>query len=398
MSDTAAHLVDHVFPERPVRQWVLSFPYNLRYLFAYNGKALSQALKIMIRVIRRYYIKKSVATIARINKANKLEGEKIGKIETGAVMLVQRFGGKINLNPHFHVLFLDGVFSEDGTWHGVTAPSDEDVAEIVTQIRIRVFRALEKKGYITGYNVNFDSDDLFNTHGALSELMLGSIQGVNCFGDNRGRKIQTIGKWGSAGWAELRGNRCAYKDGFSLHANVAITATDRKGLEHLCRYIARPPVASERLSVDEQGNILYEFKKPWNDGSTHAKFTPEELIGRLIALVPPPRTHLIRFFGVLAPHSKIRKKVVPLVDEKKNEKKAETKKVKRYKMEWAKLLKRVFLVEVTKCECGGTLKIIAAITTTKAITAILSHLSLPTEAPVVANARAPPQADMFDFF
>ena len=89
---------------------------------------------------------------------------------------------------------------------------------------------------------------------------------------------------------------------------------------------------------------------------------------------------------------------MPLVDEKKNEKKAETKKVKRYKMEWAKLLKRVFLVEVTKCECGGTLKIIAAITTTKAIIAILSHLSLPTEAPLVANARAPPQADMFDFF
>jgi hypothetical protein len=106
---------------------------------------------------------------------------------------------------------------------------------------------------------------------------------------------------------------------------------------------------------------------------------------------------LIRFFGVLAPHSKIRKKVVPLVDEKKNEKVVK-KKVKSYKMEWAKLLKRVFLVEVTKCECGGTLKIIAAITTSKAITAILSHLSLPTEAPVVANARAPPQTDMFDFF
>ncbi len=184
MSDTAAHLVDHVFPERPVRQWVLSFPYNLRYLFAYNGKALSQALQIMIRVIRRYYLKKSVA-IGLISKECRVAGK---KIETGAVMLIQRFGGSVNLNPHFHVLFLDGVFGADGTWFGVPAPTDEEVAEIVTQIRIRVFRALEKKGYIEGHNVNFDLDDLFNTHGALTELMLGSIQGVNCFGDDRGRK------------------------------------------------------------------------------------------------------------------------------------------------------------------------------------------------------------------
>ena len=106
---------------------------------------------------------------------------------------------------------------------------------------------------------------------------------------------------------------------------------------------------------------------------------------------------MIRFFGVLAPNAKIRKKVVPAVSKEDGEGEPE-KEFKRYKMEWAKLLKRVFLVEVTKCECGGTLTIIAAITTTKAITAILSHLSLPTEAPVVSDARAPPQLDMFDYF
>ena len=58
MSEGAAHLVDNVIPEVPIRQWVLSFPYNLRYLFAYQKKALHQALQVMLRVINRYYIKR----------------------------------------------------------------------------------------------------------------------------------------------------------------------------------------------------------------------------------------------------------------------------------------------------------------------------------------------------
>jgi hypothetical protein len=158
MSDTAAHLVDHVFPKRPVRQWVLSFPYNLRYLFAYNHQALQIALQIMIRVIRRYYLKK-----ARSH----------GKSEIGAATIIQRFGGKLNLNPHFHVLFLDGVFDKDGEWVRVVAPTDEEVAEIVKKIRIRVFRSLEKKEFIKGHDINFDVVEA----DALTELTLGSIHG-----------------------------------------------------------------------------------------------------------------------------------------------------------------------------------------------------------------------------
>ena len=138
-----------------------------------------------------------------------------------------------------------------------------------------MFKALEKKGYISGHNVNFDSDELYNQDGGLAELMLGSIQGVNCFGDHRGKKVNMMGKMGSGNWAELKGNRCAYQDGFSLHANVSIAASDRLGLEHLCRYIARPPISNERLTQDDNGNILYRLKKPWNDGSTHVKITPK---------------------------------------------------------------------------------------------------------------------------
>ncbi|MEI8347246.1 MAG: transposase, partial [Pseudomonadota bacterium] len=350
MADSAAHLVDNVFPERPVRQWVLSFPYNLRYLFAYHPKALQQALTVMMRVIRRYYLKKS--------------GIRHG--QTGAVTLIQRFGGSINMNPHFHVLFVDGVFDREGEYLGVNAPTNEEVADVVEKIHIRVFRSLEKKGYIRGYDVNLEEDKLYQEHGAMTEILMGSIQNKNLLG----RKVETLGKLGPGSWAEIKGNRCVYKDGFSLHANVCISAYDRPGLEHLCRYICRPPISNERLKEGSDGAILYELKRPWNDGSTHIKFTPELFIQRLMSLVPPPRLNLIRYFGVLGPHAKNRKKVVP--PPKKEEGKAceEVVKINKYRIQWARLLKRVFKIEVTKCPCGGQLKIIAAITTAEAITRI----------------------------
>ena len=51
MSDTAAHLVDRVFPHVPVRQWVLSFPYALRYRLAYDAPLVSEVLAIFTKTV-----------------------------------------------------------------------------------------------------------------------------------------------------------------------------------------------------------------------------------------------------------------------------------------------------------------------------------------------------------
>lgn len=82
-------------------------------------------------------------------------------------------------------------------------------------------------------------------------------------------------------------------------------------MEHICRYIARPAVAEERLSINSSGEVVYRFKKPWSDGTTAIKLTPLELMERLAGLVPRPKVHLTRFHGVLAPHYKYRSEVVP---------------------------------------------------------------------------------------
>jgi ribosomal protein S27E len=54
MAETAAHLVDHVIPRVPVRQWVLSFPIPLRLLFATHPELLAPVLQIVHRVIATF--------------------------------------------------------------------------------------------------------------------------------------------------------------------------------------------------------------------------------------------------------------------------------------------------------------------------------------------------------
>ena len=97
----------------------------------------------------------------------------------------------------------------------------------------------------------------------------------------------------------------------SLHAEVCCAAHERKQLEHLCRYITRPAIANERLTLNRAGDVVLQLKSPYHDGTTHIVMSPLELMQRLAALVPRPRLHLIRFHGVLAPNAKLRPEIIP---------------------------------------------------------------------------------------
>ena len=98
--------------------------------------------------------------------------------------------------------------------------------------------------------------------------------------------------------------------GFSLHAGVASAAHEREKLERLCRYITRPAVSTERLSLTTQGNIRYRLKTPYRDGTTDVVFEPLDFMARLAALVPTPRVNL-SYHGVFAPNHRLREQVTP---------------------------------------------------------------------------------------
>jgi len=103
--------------------------------------------------------------------------------------------------------------------------------------------------------------------------------------------------------------------GVNVHAEVAIDGRDRERIEHVLRYMARPPLALDRLSLRDDGRVVYRFKKAWRDGTHAVVLSPAvpdvNFIARLCALVPPPRIHLMRYLGVLAGHSSLRAEVVP---------------------------------------------------------------------------------------
>ncbi len=89
--------------------------------------------------------------------------------------------------------------------------------------------------------------------------------------------------------------------GFSLHAGLAVQAHDRRKLEWLCRYIARPAVSTARVSQTSQGNIRYGLKTTDRDGTTQVVFEPLDFIARLAPLVPRPWVNLTRYYGLFPP-------------------------------------------------------------------------------------------------
>ena len=110
--------------------------------------------------------------------------------------------------------------------------------------------------------------------------------------------------------------------------------------------------------------------------------------------------HLIRFHGVLAPNAKMRAQVVPQVVPQEQAEPAQAAQPaacepncahhRPVRLSWARLLKRVFEIDLEHCpNCGGELKIIAAILDAPVIEKILTHLGLQARAPPRAPARGP---------
>ena len=184
----------------------------------------------------------------------------------------------------------------------------------------------------------------------------------------------------------------------------AAKAHERKKLERLCRYVSRPAVSEKRLSLTPNGNIRYQLKTPYRDGTTHVIFEPPDFIARLAALVPKPRVNLTRFHGVFAPNSQHRARVTPAKRGKGNKTKAwdepQTPAERRTSMTWAQRLKRVFNIDIDTCrECGGAVKVIACIEDPLVIKKILTHLrgkELCVDAAGLPRSRAPPQAGLFE--
>jgi Putative transposase len=232
----------------------------------------------------------------------------------------------------------------------------------------------------------------------VSQLSRDSLARRAC-SNNDSEVLQTVPAREPESEQQGDGRGVANADGFSLHAGLDIQPHQREKLERLCRYVSRPPVAVERLALTSSGQVRYQLKNAYRDGTTHIVLEPLDLMARLAALVPPPRMHLTRFHGVFAPHSKLRAAVTPAhrgVGGKADPANSDQPITSRHvAMTWAQRLKRVFGIEINTCtRCGGQLKVIASIEEPQVIARILAHLETtaadPHQAELPLDARAPP--------
>ena len=359
MHDTAAHLVDRVLPDVPYRQWVLSLPRPLRFLLAYRPQFLRPVLQTFLRAVFAWQRRHA-------RRAGIVDGR------PGAVTFIQRFGSSLNLNIHFHALLPDGVFARnaDGTvgFVPISPPSDDEILAITIKIYRRVTALVSKA-----------EDAVDDSEDASAQLYADAVRA------QRHAAQPAVSR--------MLSRRCALVDGFSLHANVHVGQGHPTGLELLCRYGARPPLALSRLSTLPDGRVVYRFKRALPDGTDHLALAPIDFLAKLAALVPPPRIHLVRYHGVFAPNAKDRPHVIPIPAPATSagEPEPAAPRLRERRLDWAALLRRVFAVDVLQCPlCDGRMKVVSFITDPLVARRILDHLGLPSTQPSPDAARAPP--------
>ena len=366
MADFAAHLRDRVLPAVAVRQWVLTLPIQLRFLLAWRPKLIGLTLTLFLRSL-----------FAWQRRCARRQG--ISKPLCGAVTCIQRFGSALNLNLHFHTLVPDGVFFEDSEgnvqFHLLPPPTVPDLEKLARRLIPRLLKKLAAESEQT--------EDTDWMHLLTRYLQAQSSRAAPPIDQPRGLRV--------------------FAEGFSLHAGVSVSELDGDSLERLARYCARPPLSLHRIAVDPDGQILYRAKHAAPGAPRRLHMSWAQFLGRIAALIPPPRSHLVRYHGVFAPHSRHRARIVPnppplplttpaaTLAAASATTSPHTPPPSRSRLDWASLLRRVFAIDVLPCDrCGGRRQLLSMITEAKTAQKILNHLGMPAQAPLQSPARAPP--------
>ena len=368
MADGASHLVDRVFPDVNVRQYVLAFPFELWGMLAYQPALVNAAQKIFCDAIQKWHQQRA--------KEYALPDGK-----TGGVAVLHRFGSGLNVMPHVHALLLDGVYTPDAVFHRFAPPDATHLEELCRSISVRVLAMLKRRGALK-------EEEKQDALAACTQLALFSGERVG--GDEEDAPRPTS--------AKSANKLCAVVDGFNLEATTTVKQGDREALERTCRYLLRGPLALDRLKFDEETEtIRYALKRPGRRGKTHLVMTPAELFARMTALIPSPRLCLRRTFGVLASGSSLRKRVVPKSTPRNHshtlhppdQKPGESPPTR---TPWAELIARCFDgADALKCtHCGKRMAVLAIIRDRKEAQRFLEGRADDAEPPAQGRIRGPP--------
>ena len=277
----------------------------------FDAPLFSVLTRIFVRTILAFYTKR-------------MKG--ISRGQSGAVVALQRTSSDLRLNPHLHVLFLDGVYREEGehvVFHALPHLSTREVGAALEDAVRRIARYLARRGLLRdddtkdGGAKSRDADKeseheheptIAQGHAALCASAASGKSPPA--GPELRRKAAPLGLLAGKP-LQFDKPLCASLDGFTLHAATRAGGLDARAREALLKYVLRPPIAQERVTQGPDGLVRIALKRPFADGTIAIDLDPLSLLCRLAASVPAKGTHTVRYAGVLASASSLRPRIVP---------------------------------------------------------------------------------------
>jgi len=246
----------------------------------------------------------------------------------GVIAAIQTFGNRMNFHPHLHFLVAEGGVDEAGLFHKVPRIDDSRLAELF---------AREVLGFL------------------LRKKLL------------------------SPEWAE---RLLSWRHtGFNVHSRVR--AKTKREAERVGKYMIRPLLSLERLSLDErEGQVVYRYGK---EAGELERMDYLEFIARVVSHIPDKGQVTVRYYGLYAnAHRgkiKARHEAFPLrmVEEELRPVPAKG---------WAEMIRKVYEVDPMVCpQCGGQMKVVSFLTDWAVVDRIINHLKLT----FLADRPPPPQ-------
>ena len=254
---------------------------------------------------------------------------------TGMVAVVQTSGDLLKVNPHVHAIAPRGGWDHEGRWVPVPFVDTAAAAELLFRHKLLSFLKAE---------------------GLLSD-----------------ERAALLLSW-------------QHHTGFSVDSSVKVEPEDGVGLERLARYILRPPVSLERMRWEGGAeDVGYTLKPKPGKPRSEEHLDPLDFLARVIAHVPEPRLHTLRYMGWYNNVSRGRRRKAQdtAAAARRPELAAERQARRRA---WARLIRRVYETDPLTCsKCGGAMRIISVILDPAVIKTILDHIRKKE-----TQARAPP--------
>lgn len=302
--DVSFDLVHRVLPREGYRHLVLSWPFGVANLLAFNGDEL-----------------KGVERVATAVLAEWLTKGKAGR-KTGGILVRHRFGSNLNLLLHCHVLLLDGYYElrDDGELVFVDAPMPgrADLDQLARRMYRRVARYLKRRGI------------------ALAD-------------DDKSESADVDVEQPRRGWAARR---------HSLHVYCSHRVRDREELAGLIRYMLRCGVDERRFRKLDDGRYAYRLDKPGAGGALEEVLTGCQVLERIATLIPARGQLTRRYFGVLGSGARWRKRVMPTGTPTRPKPARDGAARTTTRTDWAELLKRVYGLDALLCRrCGVLMKL-----------------------------------------